>query len=62
MLIEGDSLPVSAFLGYEDAHMENGSTACKNIILLTLFLNGVVAVSNVTNASSHVHMLLFVRS
>ncbi|MDX9691642.1 MAG: pyruvate:ferredoxin (flavodoxin) oxidoreductase, partial [Acholeplasmataceae bacterium] len=25
--IEGDSLPVSAFLGYEDAHMENGSTA-----------------------------------
>ncbi len=24
--IEGDSLPVSAFLGYEDAHMENGST------------------------------------
>ncbi len=25
--IEGDSLPVSAFLGYEDAHMEAGSTA-----------------------------------
>ena len=25
--IEGDSLPVSAFLGYEDAHMENGTTA-----------------------------------
>ncbi|MDR4968908.1 MAG: 2-oxoacid:acceptor oxidoreductase family protein, partial [Acholeplasmataceae bacterium] len=25
--IEGDSLPVSAFLGYEDAHMENGSSA-----------------------------------
>jgi len=25
--IEGDSLPVSAFLGYEDAHMDNGSTA-----------------------------------
>jgi pyruvate-ferredoxin/flavodoxin oxidoreductase len=25
--IEGDSLPVSAFLGYEDAHIENGSTA-----------------------------------
>ena len=25
--IEGDSLPVSAFLGYEDAHLENGSTA-----------------------------------
>ncbi len=25
--IEGDSLPVSAFLGYEDAHMENGSAA-----------------------------------
>ncbi len=25
--IEGDSLPVSAFLGYEDAHMENGATA-----------------------------------
>jgi len=25
--IEGDSLPVSAFLGYEDAHMENGGTA-----------------------------------
>ena len=24
--IEGDSLPVSAFLGYEDAHMENGSS------------------------------------
>jgi len=24
--IEGDSLPVSAFIGYEDAHMENGST------------------------------------
>ncbi len=24
--IEGDSLPVSAFLGYEDAHMENGTT------------------------------------
>ncbi|MFA6800890.1 MAG: pyruvate:ferredoxin (flavodoxin) oxidoreductase [Acholeplasmataceae bacterium] len=24
--IEGDSLPVSAFVGYEDAHMENGST------------------------------------
>lgn len=24
--IEGDSLPVSAFLGYEDARMENGST------------------------------------
>lgn len=25
--IEGDSLPVSAFLGYEDAHMDNGSSA-----------------------------------
>jgi pyruvate-ferredoxin/flavodoxin oxidoreductase len=25
--MEGDSLPVSAFLGYEDAHMENGGTA-----------------------------------
>ncbi|AUD65721.1 pyruvate:ferredoxin (flavodoxin) oxidoreductase [Tenericutes bacterium MZ-XQ] len=25
--IEGDSLPVSAFLGYEDAHMENGASA-----------------------------------
>ncbi len=25
--IEGDSLPVSAFVGYEDGHMENGSTA-----------------------------------
>jgi len=25
--IEGDSLPVSAFLGYEDAHMDNGSAA-----------------------------------
>ena len=25
--MEGDSLPVSAFLGYEDAHMENGTTA-----------------------------------
>ena len=25
--IEGDSLPVSTFLGYEDAHMENGTTA-----------------------------------
>ena len=25
--IEGDSLPVSAFLGYEDAHMENGAAA-----------------------------------
>ncbi|MFP4186927.1 MAG: pyruvate:ferredoxin (flavodoxin) oxidoreductase [Acholeplasmataceae bacterium] len=25
--IEGDSLPVSAFLGYEDAHIENGTTA-----------------------------------
>ncbi|MBE0700441.1 MAG: pyruvate:ferredoxin (flavodoxin) oxidoreductase, partial [Acholeplasmataceae bacterium] len=25
--IEGDSLPVSAFLGYEDAHMEQGTTA-----------------------------------
>ena len=25
--IEGDSLPVSAFLGYEDGHMENGTTA-----------------------------------
>jgi pyruvate-ferredoxin/flavodoxin oxidoreductase len=24
--IEGDSLPVSAFLGYEDAHMENGGS------------------------------------
>ena len=24
--IEGDSLPVSAFLGYEDAHMDNGGT------------------------------------
>ncbi|MDO9629951.1 MAG: pyruvate:ferredoxin (flavodoxin) oxidoreductase [Acholeplasmataceae bacterium] len=25
--IEGDSLPVSTFLGYEDGHMENGTTA-----------------------------------
>lgn len=25
--IEGDSLPVSAFLGYEDGHMDNGSSA-----------------------------------
>ena len=25
--LEGDSLPVSAFLGYEDAHMEQGSAA-----------------------------------
>ena len=25
--IEGDSLPVSAFLGYEDAHLESGSAA-----------------------------------
>jgi pyruvate-ferredoxin/flavodoxin oxidoreductase len=26
-MIEGDSLPVSAFLGYEDAHMASGSSA-----------------------------------
>ena len=61
--LEGYSLNVSAFEGYENGKMDVGSTAYEKRAIANLLQNGFLkTVSNVTNVPLYVHMPLSVHS